>query len=85
MRNNDINEVEIRQALFSMKEGLHQEVEFFKQNLALVGEDVQNIVSYSFKNNVMPSSLNSTILTVVPKVAAPARIKEYKSYIVHFS
>ncbi|XP_059284882.1 uncharacterized protein LOC132038189 [Lycium ferocissimum] len=53
-------------------------VEFFRQFWPLIGQDITEVVIHFFKNGKMLKEINSTTVTLVPKVANPNYVKDYK-------
>lgn len=51
---------------------------FFQKNWGVVGPDVVLAVQSFFVTGGMPKGWNATVLTLVPKVAAPTSMKEYR-------
>lgn len=74
---------EIQKAMFSMKRGTAPgpdgfTVDFFIHNWSIVGKDMVKAISYCFENDYMYKPLNSTIITLVPKVPTPKTMKEFR-------
>lgn len=51
---------------------------FFKENWNVVGEEVSKAIKYCFDKYYMYHALNSTIISLIPKVKNPACMKEYR-------
>lgn len=78
-----ISNEEIKSALFLMKKGTAPgpegyTVEFFKSNWNTIGDDFIAAILHCFATQTMPIGLNSAILNLVPKIAHPVGMKEYK-------
>lgn len=51
--------------------------EFFKTYWEIIGEEVTNGVLQFFENGKLLKGVNTTTVTLVPKVTAPSYVKEY--------
>ncbi|KAK2663795.1 hypothetical protein Ddye_002369 [Dipteronia dyeriana] len=74
--NKEVNEEEVRTGLFgigSLKasgpDGFH--TAFFQNQWAVCKSDLVRLVVDSFKNGTFPTSLNQTLIAIVPKVSSP--------------
>ncbi|XP_075101661.1 uncharacterized protein LOC142177098 [Nicotiana tabacum] len=52
--------------------------EFFKEYWGIVGEDIINAILQFFENGKLLKEVNCTTITLVPKVANPTYVKDYK-------
>jgi hypothetical protein len=53
-------------------------IEFFSHLFHLVGEDLLEMVEESRLNGFIPGVVNSTFITLIPKVNKPQNFREYK-------
>uniref|UniRef100_A0A803NMB3 Reverse transcriptase domain-containing protein n=1 Tax=Cannabis sativa TaxID=3483 RepID=A0A803NMB3_CANSA len=51
---------------------------FYQQNWSIVGESVTNAVLSVLNDGVDPTSLNRTIITLIPKIKNPQRVQDYR-------
>jgi len=79
----DVKREEIKHAMFSFKnnkapgpDGFN--VGFFKRMWHIVGEDVINAVSSFFQTRRMLKEMNATSISLVPKVANPTRLIDFR-------
>ncbi|XP_074291402.1 uncharacterized protein LOC141618193 [Silene latifolia] len=52
--------------------------QFFKDSWEIVGEEICNAISYFFQSGQLLKQLNSTLLTLISKVARPTFVLEYR-------
>nr|GEZ28416.1 RNA-directed DNA polymerase, eukaryota, reverse transcriptase zinc-binding domain protein [Tanacetum cinerariifolium] len=52
--------------------------QFFKDSWSVVGDDVCKAVRDFFSNGKLLKEINSTIISLVPKVAAPSKVSDYR-------
>jgi len=79
----DVTREEIKHAMFSLKnnkapcpDGFN--AGFFKRMWHIVGEDVINAVSSFFQTHRMLREMNATSISLVPKVANPTRLTDFR-------
>ncbi|XP_059294737.1 uncharacterized protein LOC132047756 [Lycium ferocissimum] len=80
----DITNDEIHDALFSIGDDKSPGVDsynvcFYKKSRGLIKEDIQKAIKEFFTTGVMHRAINCTILTLVPKTAAPS-LANYQLY-----
>ncbi|KAL4304475.1 hypothetical protein GQ457_10G002790 [Hibiscus cannabinus] len=51
---------------------------FFQASWSIVGEEFLRAVQFFFSNCYLPDAFNSTIITLVPKVAGPVKATEFR-------
>ena len=79
----DVTREEIKHAIFSLKNnkapGLDGfNVGFFKRMWHIVGEDVINVVCSFFQTRRMLKEMNATSIFLIPKVANPMRLIDFR-------
>jgi mannosylglycoprotein endo-beta-mannosidase len=53
-------------------------VDFFKQHFEIVGDDLLDMVEESRQKGFIPGALNSTFITIIPKVNKPNQFGDFK-------
>ena len=51
---------------------------FFQRYWHVVGDDVTEVVLSCLSTGVIPTSLNSTFITLIPKVKSPSKVSEFR-------
>ncbi|KAL3513886.1 hypothetical protein ACH5RR_026603 [Cinchona calisaya] len=79
----EITEMEIKQAICSMKDGKAPRpdgfsIEFYKQNWKIIGLEFISAIKYCFEQEYMYKPVNSLIITLVLKEANPFTISKFK-------
>ena len=79
----DVSDVEVQLALFSMQQGKAPRpdgfpVEVFVKNWRVVQADFIKAVKHCFGNDSLHTRLNSTIISLIPKVPNPSTLHEYR-------
>ena len=79
----DVSDVEVQLALFSMQQGKAPRpdgfpVEFFVKNWGVVQADFIKAVKHCFGNDSLHTRLNSTIISLIPKVPNLSTMHEYR-------
>nr|GFB58325.1 RNA-directed DNA polymerase, eukaryota, reverse transcriptase zinc-binding domain protein [Tanacetum cinerariifolium] len=52
--------------------------QFFKDSWSVVGDDVCKVVRDFFSNGKLLKEINATVISLVPKVAAPPKVSDYR-------
>lgn len=52
--------------------------EFFKKSWNVIGEDITNLIFDFFKENVLPISINETLITHIPKELGSRRVEQFR-------
>jgi len=79
----DVTREEIKHAMFSLKNNKAHGLDgfnagFFKRMWHIVGEDVINAVRSFFQNRRMLKEMNATSIFLIPKVANPTRLTDFR-------
>jgi len=53
-------------------------VDFFKHFFYLIGEDILEMIEESITKGFIPGALNSTFITLIPKVNKPHQFGDYR-------
>jgi hypothetical protein len=51
---------------------------FYKSSWEWIGKDVLNLVICFYQTTSLPSTINSTHITLIPKIIAPKTPKDYR-------
>lgn len=49
--------------------------EYFKKSWNVIREDITNLIRYFFKENVLPISINETLITPIPKELGSQKVE----------
>lgn len=52
--------------------------EFFKKSWNVIGEVITNLICDFFKENVLPISINETLITHIPKELGSRRVEQFR-------
>ncbi|GJQ92636.1 hypothetical protein Tco_0003775 [Tanacetum coccineum] len=79
----DISSQEVKSAMFSMGSDKSPGPDgftaaFFKDTWEIIGSDVTKAICEFFTNGRLLKELNHTIIALIPKVNAPARVNDYR-------
>ena len=79
----DVTREEIKHAMFSLKNNKAPGPDgfnagFFKRMWHIVGEDVINAVRSFFQTRRMLKEMNATSISLIPKVANPTRLTDFR-------
>ncbi|GJV19061.1 hypothetical protein Tco_1368081 [Tanacetum coccineum] len=79
----DISSQEVKSAMFSMGSDKSPGLDgftaaFFKDTWEIIGSDVTKVICEFFTNGRLLKELNHTIIALIPKVNAPARVNDYR-------
>ncbi|GJY71047.1 uncharacterized protein Tco_0474750 [Tanacetum coccineum] len=79
----DVSDQDIRDAIFSLGDDKSPGPDgytaaFFKEAWDIIAQDVCNAVKEFFVNGVLLKELNHTIIALIPKVATPLKINDYR-------
>jgi hypothetical protein len=79
----DVTREEIKHAMFSLKKNKALGLDgfnagFFKRMWDIVGENVINVVSSFFQSRRMLKEMNATSISLIPKVANPMRLIDFR-------
>ncbi|GKE52717.1 hypothetical protein Tco_1487873, partial [Tanacetum coccineum] len=78
-----VSSQEVKSAMFSMGSDKSPGLDgftaaFFKDTWDIIGSDITKAVCEFFTNGRLLNELNHTILALIPKVNAPARVNDYR-------
>ncbi|GJX13942.1 RNA-directed DNA polymerase, eukaryota, reverse transcriptase zinc-binding domain protein [Tanacetum coccineum] len=78
-----VTDLEIKEALFSIKDNRASEPDgytskFFKTAWSVVGNDVCYAIKEFFTSGRMLVEINSTLISLIPKVSSPAKVTDYR-------
>ncbi|GKA00235.1 aspartic peptidase [Tanacetum coccineum] len=79
----EVSDKEIREAMFSLGDNKAPgpdgySVAFFKEAWSIISVDVCKAIKEFFTNGILLKELNHTIIALIPKVASPVRINDYR-------
>lgn len=55
---------------------------FFQNSWLIIEKDMINVVQYFFTNHFIPYGLNSSFVTLIPKVKGPVRIEDFRPIVL---
>ena len=78
-----VSDKEIKEALFAINDNKASEpdgytAKFYKKSWDIVGKDVCEAVKEFFIKGKMLGEVNATMITLVPKIATPMKVSEYR-------
>eukprot|EP00252_Welwitschia_mirabilis_P007287 TRINITY_DN1852_c0_g1_i11.p1 TRINITY_DN1852_c0_g1~~TRINITY_DN1852_c0_g1_i11.p1 ORF type:complete len:163 (+),score=5.45 TRINITY_DN1852_c0_g1_i11:74-562(+) len=78
-----ISSGDIKDAIFSIENDKSPgpdgfSVKFFKSTWDTVGQDVCTVIKAFFSNGKMPTSINSTMITLIPKISNPSSALNFR-------
>ena len=81
----DVSDEEINNAMFQINDNKAPGPDgysssFYKKAWGVIGADVCKAVKEFFVNGKMLSELNSTLITLVPKIPIPCKVTDFQTY-----
>lgn len=55
---------------------------FYQAAWEFIREDVTNAFDFFFSTTIIPAGLNSNIVTLIPKIAGAARVKDFRPIVL---
>ncbi|GKA84815.1 RNA-directed DNA polymerase, eukaryota, reverse transcriptase zinc-binding domain protein [Tanacetum coccineum] len=79
----DVSDIEVKDVIFGIRDDKAPgpggfTTTFFKKSWDIVRRDVCKAIKYFFKTNKLLGEVNTTLITLVPKIQHPSRVSEYR-------